>query len=239
MNKVHEEHGKIPAIVSMLFLSILFIVLSAYWTNNNAEKERKITQNARGSQEKIMLSITPEAIQAREEKELISSNDKETVEEEKFTTLQSALESPDGTYVAITYGVNKNITASGLYPAEGIHIIQSEDGNVVWEGPGYYATAFLWSPDSRYLAITGMTRISSEIVIVDTRDFSTIYPPIPEDITSDFREFRPDPYFAAKEWLDGEKLNISYAYVDKKDQDCNGEYTFHIPKEEIDHIRQN
>jgi hypothetical protein len=72
-----------------------------------------------------------------------------------------------------SFGVNKGITAGGMYPAEGLRMVDTASEQVPWlTTPGYYNHSFLWSPDNRYEGINFETRISGGTFIVDTQNMS-------------------------------------------------------------------
>ena len=138
----------------------------------------------------------------------------------------SSAYSPDGKFLAETYGVYTNITAGGLYPAEGIRIVELSSDQTLWKMQGYYGTDFLWSSDSRYLAVYYMARIYGFTVIIDTTDFSEIQVPLPNELQSDMQEFRPDPYIKASEWIDNETILITFEYTDTDYNQISGTLTF-------------
>jgi Antirepressor regulating drug resistance, predicted signal transduction N-terminal membrane component len=133
--------------------------------------------------------------------------------------------SPNGVFKAENYGVDKNITAGGLYPSEGIHIIDASSGRVLWGmKPGYYLCSFLWSQDSNYLAISYNAAIYGQAIIIDTKDFSEKLIPIPEEINKRMRENRADPYFAASEWKDDITVTITFKFTGTDDKVYKGSY---------------
>lgn len=137
--------------------------------------------------------------------------------------------SPDGLYLAESYGVNTRITAGGLYPAEGIRIVEISSGAVLWHSIGYYDTAFLWSADSRYLAVTNMTRTECNTVVVDLKDLSETAVPIPDEIREKMRSYRPDPYVKASEWLGVRRLLIAAQWIGNDEMLYEGTFEFDIP----------
>ncbi len=138
----------------------------------------------------------------------------------------SSAYSPDGKFLAETYGAYTDITAGGLYPAEGIRIVELSSDQTLWKMQGYYGTDFLWSSDSRYLAVYYMARIYGCTVIIDTTDFSEIQVPLPNELQSDMQEFRPDPYIKASEWIDNETILITFEYIDTDYNQISGTLTF-------------
>lgn len=134
--------------------------------------------------------------------------------------------SPDGLYRAENYGKNTNITAGGLYPAEGIRILRSDTEETVWDmQPGYYGCSFLWSSDSRYLAVNYTARAEGYAMVVDLSDFSQMEIPVPEEIAGNYRSFRPDPYFTVTEWAEGRAL-VSFSYTGADELVYSGTFVF-------------
>jgi hypothetical protein len=134
--------------------------------------------------------------------------------------------SPDGKYLAEAYGMNTGVTAGGLYPAEGIRLTEISSGKVLWQTSGYYDTAFLWSPDNRYLALTNATRIEFSTAIVDLKDFTNTAVPIPDEIQKQMRSFRADPYVKAGEWRDDGGLLVTIQWVGSDETVYKGMYIF-------------
>jgi hypothetical protein len=145
-------------------------------------------------------------------------------------------ESPNGMYLAESYGVNDSVTSGGLYPAEGIRLIETATDTVLWQMPGYYDTAFLWSGESRYLAVFNMARTEGQTVIVDTEDFSDIPVSAPQEILDKMREYRADPYLKAVEWLDSSRVLISVQWVGKDEQTYIGTFEFMPASGQIQNI---
>jgi hypothetical protein len=94
-----------------------------------------------------------------------------------------AVTSSDGIYRIESFGVNKDISAGGMYPAECIRLVDTASEQVLWlTTPGYYNHSFLWSPDNRYVGINFETRISSGTFIVDTQNMSEIALPNVQEV---------------------------------------------------------
>lgn len=110
-----------------------------------------------------------------------------------------AVTSSDGIYRIESFGVNKGITAGGMYQAEGIQLVDTASEQVQWlMTPGYYDHSFLWSPDNRYVGVNFETRISGGTFIVDTQNMSEVALPNVQDLRqkwdteTDVHESRPD-----------------------------------------------
>lgn len=142
--------------------------------------------------------------------------------------------SPNGKYRAEAYGTNIGITAGGLFPYEGIRILDVENDEVIWKMEGYYNVNFSWSPDSRYVGIYYEARIWGESIVFDIEDKKVISLPSLDDIASHYddsvkpQENRPDPYFKISGWENEETLIVDFHW-NKDDADYfSGQYTFNI-----------
>jgi len=144
--------------------------------------------------------------------------------------------SPDGLYLAESYGVNTRVTAGGLYPAEGIRIVEISSDAVLWHSTGSYDTAFLWSADSRYLAVTNMTRTEFYTVVVDLKDLSETAVPIPDEIREKMRSYRPDPYVKAGEWLSDRRILIAAQWIGEDEMLYRGTYEFDVPTRGVSNL---
>jgi hypothetical protein len=142
--------------------------------------------------------------------------------------------SPNSRYRAEAYGTNKNITAAGLYPYEGIRIVDVENSEVLFKMPGYYVIDFDWSPDGRYVGIYYEARIYGESIVFDTKDRESILLPKLEDIALNYgenekpQENRPDPYFHIVEWKDEETVVIDFRWNRENIEPFSGRFNFNI-----------
>ncbi len=134
--------------------------------------------------------------------------------------------SPDNRYMAETYGANTNITAGGLYPSEKIRIRDMATDEILWEMMGFYGCKFLWTADSRRLSVSYTARIYGNTVIVDTADFTEIMVPVPEQITGQMQEDRPDIYLYGEEWVAEGKLLMNFRYTAKDSMEYRGNFIF-------------
>lgn len=168
---------------------------------------------ANGKQPSI-VSITQERNQRNENKTSLSPNEK---------------------YRAEAYGTLSNITAGGLFPYEGIRVLNVDNVDVIWKmEPGYYIVKFLWSSDSRYIGIYYEARIWGESIVFDVMNKKLISLPKLEDIAPHYgnlgkpQENRPDPYFKISEWLNAETVVVDF-YWNKEDGEVfNGQYIFNL-----------
>lgn len=143
--------------------------------------------------------------------------------------------SPDGKYRAEAYGTDTGITAGGLFPYEGIRVIDAANDNIIWKmEPGYYTVSFSWSPDSRYIGIYYEARIWGKSIIFDVTKENVISLPSLADIASHYddsvkpQENRPDPYFKITGWEDPETIIVDFRWNMKDADYFNGQYTFNI-----------
>lgn len=142
-------------------------------------------------------------------------------------------DSPDGKYRAEAYGTNKGITAGGLYPYEGVRIIRNADETVIWNGDGYYLVEFLWSSNSKYVAISGTARIYGVCFIVDADTGKVIELPDADtlsaqmDAASQPASSRPDPYFMAAEWINDTTIRVNYRWTAQEgENEVSGTYDY-------------
>ena len=128
--------------------------------------------------------------------------------------------SPDARFRMEAFGVNVDTMAGGMYPANGIRLVEQETGRVRWSmEPGYYRSTCIWSPDSRYAALYYEARIHGTTMVLDTATMDPIELPgfaalqkhAQTDITE--RSFRPDPYFEVVRWLNGRQVDVRFTWV--------------------------
>jgi hypothetical protein len=143
--------------------------------------------------------------------------------------------SPDGKYRAEAYGTNKSITAAGLYPYEGLRVIRSSDEVVIWSGEGYYIVEFIWSSNSKYVAVYGEARIYGECFVVDAEAGEAIGLPSLNDISGQLDAAsqpaanRPDPYFKAVGWVNDTTLRVNFRWMAQEDERIvSGTYEYDI-----------
>jgi hypothetical protein len=146
-----------------------------------------------------------------------------------------ALTSSDGIYRIESFGVNKSITSGGLYPAEGIRLVDTATEQVPWlTTPGYYNHSFLWSPDNRYVGINFETRISGGTFIVDTHNMSEIALPNVQELRQNWdaetavHETRPDPDFHIVKWLNDAQVSVSFQWSGLEDKVYSGTYVYDV-----------
>ncbi len=141
-----------------------------------------------------------------------------------------------------TYGIDFENPISGLYPAKEIRLIDTNTGDVLWSmTPGYLKTAFLWSPDSRYVAISYMARTYAETIVLDTNTMTLVPLPgineIAERIDNKLvpRENRPDPYIWLYKWTYNQspKLQMTFEWTAENDKQIVGGFDYDMFSGEI------
>ncbi|MTI58047.1 hypothetical protein [Geosporobacter ferrireducens] len=143
--------------------------------------------------------------------------------------------SPTGEYRAEAYGTVTTITAGGLYPYEGIRVLQVDNDEIIWKmEPGYYTEDFAWSPDGRYVGIYYEARTYGESIVFDTKYKKLISLPVLTDIASYYgesvkpQENRPDPYFSIAGWENEETVVVDVRWSKEDCEYFNGQYTFNM-----------
>lgn len=144
-------------------------------------------------------------------------------------------DSPNGAYAAEAYGTDAGVTAAGRYPYEGLRVIRKADGTTVWNGDGYYSAEFIWSGDSRYVAVYGEARTWGECFLVDAEtgkvvelpDISTV--PAQLGAQSQPADNRPDPMFKAVEWVNDTTIRVDYLWKARDgEKTVTGTYEYDI-----------
>lgn len=145
------------------------------------------------------------------------------------------VDSPDGTYRAEAYGTNKGITAAGLYPYDGLRLIRNSDETIVWSGDGYYRVEFLWSNNSKYVAVYREARIYGECFVVAADTGKVIKLPNMDTISAQLGASsqpaanRPDPIFRAMEWVNDTTIRINYRWTAQEgEKEVSGTYEYDI-----------
>ncbi|MEA4954786.1 MAG: DUF5301 domain-containing protein [Pseudoflavonifractor sp.] len=145
------------------------------------------------------------------------------------------VDSPNGAYAAEAYGTDTGITAAGRYPYEGLRVIRTSDGTTVWNGDGYYSAEFIWSGDSKYVAVYGEARTWGECFIVDAQTGQVIKLPdiniVSAQLDPESRpaDNRPDPIFKAVEWGNDTAICVDYRWKAKEGEKIvSGTYEYDI-----------
>ncbi|MBA4687894.1 DUF5301 domain-containing protein [Candidatus Galacturonibacter soehngenii] len=150
------------------------------------------------------------------------------------------VDSPNGAYTAKAYGANTNVTAAGEYPYDGLCIIRNSDGATVWNEDGYYSAQFLWSDNSKYVAICVEARTWGESFIVDAENGNVIKLPDLNaisallDTTSQPDTNRLDPYFKAVDWVNDSTICVDYRFIARDgDKEVSGTYEYDLINDNI------
>ncbi|SNS72618.1 hypothetical protein SAMN05446037_101889 [Anaerovirgula multivorans] len=151
--------------------------------------------------------------------------------------------SPDGTYVVLAIMESENnakiVVTSNKDNKEvaSVKIIGSD-------------IQHLWSPDSRWLAITYSGRIWKDYMIIDLVTGKHKNPPTPEITINQFKEAgeridyilnenRSDPYLQPLEWSpDSSKLLVSYLWFDNDIEVQNGVMIYNVEENRYEKIIQ-
>ena len=149
---------------------------------------------------------------------------------------------PTGKYRAEAFGTITTITAGGLYPYEGIRVLDVDNDEVLWKmEPGYYTVDFIWSPDGRYVAIYYEARIYGKSIVFDTKDKKLISLPTLAKIASHYsesvkpQENRPDPYFSIVRWENAETGVVDFRWSKEDSEYFNGQYIFNVKTLTVTH----
>lgn len=143
--------------------------------------------------------------------------------------------SPDARFRMEAFGVDTDMTAGGMYPANGIRLVEQETDRVRWAmEPGYYRSVCVWSPDGRYAALYVEARIYGTTMLLDTTTMEPIELPgfaelqkhAQADITE--RSFRPDPYFEVTRWVNDRQVEIRFVWVGEKVEEVRGTFVFDV-----------
>lgn len=109
--------------------------------------------------------------------------------------------SPDEMYEIEFVGIVEESISGGKHPIETIRLINVDTNETVWETTGYYSQTVLWSPNSRYAAISGTARNYGEVILVDRETLNSITIPLPEHGGSEDYN-----YVEAVEWQSDNEL---------------------------------
>ena len=147
--------------------------------------------------------------------------------------------SPTGEYRAEAYGTDTSVTAGGLYPFEGIRVVNVENNDIIWKmEPGYYMVDFIWSPNGRYVGIYYEARIYGESIIFDTKNKEVIALPSMTDTSTHTskknkpQENPPDPYLRISTWKNNESVNVNYKWSKDDGDIFEGSYSFNVIKKQ-------
>jgi hypothetical protein len=223
-----------PGISSLTFIAIsIALVMIAGCSARDKGRDAKTasSQTAETSESIVSVESTPTPI-------AMPAEPAESAEIAEPEVSHASSTSPDGKYLIEAYGENKNITAGGYYASEGIRLLDTVTGQVLWSMmPGYYTQDFLWSPDGRHVAVSYMARIWGGTLVVDAQDGSEIILPGLEEVRKQWdgettiNENRADPYFQTTEWVDSSKLNVRFEWTGTNDAYIgNYEYDFESGK---------
>lgn len=228
-------------------IAILLLVLLALCSacTNAATQVETISFEQIETQQVIEIE-QPYDKEVVEEKKLPGNLKEEKVEESVVDAHvdHSAATSSDGIYRIESFGVIKDITAGGLYPAEGIRLVEVETKQELWSmSPGYYVQSYLWSPNNRYVAVYLETRISGETFVVDTKTMTKIPLPFIEQVSNNLNtnmtvnESRLDPYFRFMNWLDDDQLSVTFQWSGIGSDGYEGIYVHNVTENKLVEVK--
>lgn len=87
--------------------------------------------------------------------------------------------SPDGAYQILTEGAGDDYV-SGIRVPEALKIVNTANGEILWEDMGYLWQSALWSPDGNYLALAYAGRTWNQILLFETETWTTWQFTLPE-----------------------------------------------------------
>lgn len=215
----------VSKIFNYLIISLIIVSMTS------CEKATSAIEN-NISQKEIETKELEDSLVKEKENQLNTANSTQSMLQgnEILTSL-----SPDGKYRAEAYGTNTNITAGGLFPYEGIRVVNADNDDVIWKmEPGYYVVNFLWSPNGRYLGIYYEARTWGESFVFDIEDKKVITLPKLVDVAPHYgeqvkpQENRPDPYFKITGWKNTETVIVEIQWNKENADYFNGQYTFNI-----------
>ncbi len=129
---------------------------------------------------------------------------------------------------------------SGLHSLKEMRIINTSTGDVLWSGSSFLTNEFLWSEDSRFVAVGYAGRQWVQTDIVDTKDYSVIHIPNMDDIlkavpnTSRPNDNASVSTFKAANWLSPSIICIRFQWTTNTDTVVYGEYEYDIINNKMD-----
>ncbi|MPN44577.1 hypothetical protein SDC9_192142 [bioreactor metagenome] len=116
-----------------------------------------------------------------------------------------------------------------------MRVIRKSDGTTVWNGDGYYSAEFIWSGDSKYVAVSGEARTWGACFIVDAETGQVIKLPDINIVSAQLHvesqpaDNRPDPIFKAVEWVNDTTICVDYRWIAKEGEKAvSGTYEYDI-----------
>lgn len=142
-------------------------------------------------------------------------------------------DSPNGAYRAEGTKVAED-SFSGLSEPGTMRIVDPDTGDILWENKeGLWVEQFLWSPDSRYLAVQYAGRKWTDTMVVGTDNWEEISMPNMGEISRRAGEC-PKPYdgglsaLRAEEWKEDSILALRAEWDTKKDTKIMVDFQYDI-----------
>lgn len=128
----------------------------------------------------------------------------------------------------------------GFYPYEDTRLINNRDNSLIWEDMGYISAQFLWSDDSRYVAVGGEVRNRVIIYVVDTQNGEVIYLPGYSSISTHFTltkdENMWEEYYNLLEWDNNNTIVIEFKGSSTYENEYITTYKFDLLTNEIQFV---
>ena len=115
--------------------------------------------------------------------------------------------SPDGKWQVQQVGAHAGVTADGTYAPDAVQIIDAATQEVMWEGTADHRQAVLWSPDSRYLAMSRTARGYGYITVIETENWNEWDLTPPEGSNIPKHTFLPDTDWG--EWMAENQIRLT------------------------------
>jgi len=115
--------------------------------------------------------------------------------------------SPDGKWLVRQVGAHAGVTADGTYAPDGVQIVDATTQEVMWEGIADHRQAVLWSPDSRYLAMSRTARGYGYITVIETSNWNEWELTPPEGSNIPKHTFLPDADWG--KWIDENQVCLT------------------------------
>jgi len=114
--------------------------------------------------------------------------------------------SPDGAYQILTEGAGDDYV-SGIRVPEALKIVNTANGEILWEDMGYLWQSALWSPDGNYLALAYAGRTWNQILFFETETWTTWQFTLPDG--SNIPEYTFVPREGWGIWIDENTVRLT------------------------------
>ena len=173
-------------------------------------------------------------------------------ESSEVSVPESAVYSPDGSFAAWS-NVQENLKDENgkFYSIYQVLLCNTQTGNVTVFDIVGRDFKFLWSEDSKLLAVTYSGREWTHFGIVDTAALTETPGPYMDSVIEQFEaqgekfdytvgETRPDPALTPVKWLpDGSKILVSYEWHDPSYATQSGTFVYEVQSGSVSELIQN